>query len=225
MSLSFILCYHKVGPVAEEGRGLNIEPSRLLSHVRFFTRRRWKVVLARDLADKWPDRSVCFTFDDAYSSTMASAPSILEQCGARGCFYAVPGLVGSTSSWDGDKARPLADWETLRSARDAAHEIGNHTWDHVHLSRLGREEQVEQIRSADTRLREEGLEATSFCYPYGSVGDTSVLAESGYPVGLALGKGAARVSDDRLALPRIVIAYGDALPLLLYKMYIRPKLK
>lgn len=221
-----ILCYHKVGPASEEGRRLNVEPARLASHVRFFSRR-GSFMLARDLAKPWPARPVCFTFDDAYASTMANAPEILERHGARGTFYAVSSLVGLSSSWDGDQARPLAPWEILSEVAARGHEIGNHTHTHPHLERLQSDEQATEVRQADAILRERGLSPASFCYPYGGLNDAAVAAvrDAGYGVGLALGKRLADSSEDPLRLSRVVVAYSDALPMLLYRLHVRPRLR
>lgn len=222
-----ILCYHKVGPGREEGRRLNVEPSRLETHVRFFARRRAPFVLARDLASPWPAGLVCLTFDDAYLSTMRHAPDVLERHGARGTFYAVSERVGKTSDWDGDAARPLADWPLLRAAQERGHEIGNHTANHPFMDRLSLEEQAREVETADARLRAEGLNPGSFCYPYGALNDGAVLAveRAGYEVGLALRKRPADSEEDRRRLSRVVVAYGDALPLLLYRIHVRPRLR
>jgi len=222
-----ILCYHKVGPIAEEGRRLNIEPRRLETHVRYFARRRQPFLLARDLVGGWPRGTVVFTFDDAYLSTMRHAPDVFERHGVRATFYAVPGRVGTSSDWDGPAARPLATWDSLREAAARGHEIGNHTFDHPHLAGLTDEEQFQQIARADARLRAEGFNPRSFCYPYGSL-DASAMAavrRAGYGVAVALGKQRATRQDDHVALPRVVVAYSDALPMLLYKAHLRPLMR
>lgn len=222
-----ILCYHKVGPESEEGRALNIEPNRLRSHVRFFVLRSFNFLLARDLGGFWPDRAVCFTFDDAYSSTMDNAPQILEEFGVRGSFYAVGSKIGKSSDWDGEKARPLASASVLVAAARRGHEIGNHSWSHPDLSRLGYDEQREEILLGHEVLTSLGITPRSFCFPYGSLNDDSVraLSEQGYGVGVALRKSRANPREDRRALSRIVVGFSDALPLLIYKIYVRPALR
>jgi peptidoglycan/xylan/chitin deacetylase (PgdA/CDA1 family) len=219
---AIILCYHKVGPAASEGTWLNVEPERLRSHVRFFSRRGYTFLRAWDLVGEWRRRSVVFSFDDSYVSTLENAPPILEEVGARGSFYAVPSKVGGASDWDGDRRRPLANWDTLRHAERQGHEIGNHTHSHVHLAELPFEEQREEVRKADMRLKEEGLSPKTFCYPYGSLADREAI--EGYRIGLSLEKRIATPADDPLRLPRIIPSYSDSLPLLLYKIFVRPKL-
>ncbi|MFZ4508666.1 MAG: polysaccharide deacetylase family protein [Fimbriimonas sp.] len=216
-----ILCYHKVGPIAEEGRSLNIEPSQLDAHVRFFARRNARFALARDLAGDWSGLGVCLTFDDAYSSTMHYGVEVLNRNGAKGTFYAVPTLVGQSSSWDGESARPLADWPALLAAQAAGHEIGNHSHTHPHLPQV---DATPEVALAHDDLITHGIQPGSFCYPYGHWNDETraAVVASGYKVGMALGKRPARPSDDRLALPRVVMACSDGIAMLIYKLYLKP---
>jgi peptidoglycan/xylan/chitin deacetylase (PgdA/CDA1 family) len=222
-----ILCYHKVGPEHEEGRRLNISPGRLESHVRFFARRGHPFKLGRDLGGAWPAGVVCFTFDDAYASTLANAIEPLERHGARATFYAVAGKIGERSSWDGNEAKVLASWEALAYAQLRGHEIGNHSMSHPHLANVAPEQLVREVADADRTMRTRGLLPGSFCYPYGSVSDAAVAAvrSTGYPVAMALEKRLAESSQDRLRLTRVVIAFSDTLPMLLYRLYVRPKMR
>lgn len=221
-----ILCYHKVGSIGIEGRALNVEPARLDTHVRFFARRGFAFVTVKELAGAWPSRAVCLTFDDAYHSALTSGREVLLRRKATATFFAVPSLVGGESQWDGTRARPLADWDLLRAARADGFEIGNHTWSHCDLSQLTLADQIVEWRRADQALRDQGFVPESCCYPFGRMNGDSVEAirSVGARVAVALMKRRAKVSDERLALPRIVVAYSDSVAKLLYKMHIRPRL-
>ena len=107
------------------------------------------------------------------------------------------------------------------------HEVGNHTRSHPKLAELPIEQQFDQIESCRLAMLEAGLRSESFCYPYGSLKRTSLdaVARSGYRVGMALGKRLPRTDDPMLAIPRTVVAYGDSLPLLIYRLYVRPRLR
>ena len=222
-----ILCYHKVGPGSEEGRRLNIEPSRLKSHVRFFARKKCTFLVAGDLSGSWKEGIVCFTFDDAYESTIVHAPIIFEEAGVRASFYAVSDRVGGRSDWDGENSRPLANWDLLREVQQRGHEIGNHSQNHKHMGELTPDEQFAEIQNAHNRFADERIKPRSFCFPYGSHNQATLemLQKANYSVGLALGKRPARREDNLLSLPRVVVAYSDALPMLLYKIVLKPKLR
>lgn len=221
-----ILCYHKVGPVAEEGRRLNIEPTALAYHAAFFLRRGYRTILARELAESWPEKAVCLSFDDGYESTLTHGVEALKRVGAVGSIYVVTDFVGKLSSWDPGSERPLAEWPRLLEAQNAGFEIGNHTKSHARLGDLDEPAQVAEITGAHRALAEHGIEGLSFCLPYGSRGASTPAAirAAGYRVGLALSRRSATPNDDRLLLPRVVIAYSDRIPQLLYKLQIRPLL-
>jgi peptidoglycan/xylan/chitin deacetylase (PgdA/CDA1 family) len=224
---AFILCYHKVGPEQEEGRRLNIAPERLYDHAAYFKRRGYRFLKASELAQHWHPKSVCFTFDDAYQCVFDYGLPVLDGLSVPGTLYAVSSLVGALSCWEGETPRPLADWQTLRAAQKSGHEVGNHTRTHVRLAEISESDQLVEVMRADKELRAEGLDVQSFCYPYGSYNreSVSVLKSAGYSVGLALNKRVARSSDERLALPRIVMAFSDTIPALIYKLHIKPLLR
>lgn len=221
------LCYHKVGTEAEEGRRLNIHPQRLESHVRYFKRRGYEFRRACDISRTFlRDRVVCFTFDDGYTSTLENGAPVFARHEVPMTVYAVSALVGKASFWESERARPLAGWQALIELQNQGHEVGNHTASHPKLAALAYEDQLREIQTCHDALTSNGIRSESFCYPYGSLNGESVRAVTvaGYRVGMALGKRPPRPCDPGVAIPRIVVAYGDALPLLLYKLHLRPLL-
>lgn len=221
-----ILCYHKVGPLAQEGRRLNIEPETLETHVRYFVKKGRRFARTGDLENGIPAGAVCFTFDDAYVSTMTNAVEILSRHRVWGTFFAVPGMVGGESVWDVGEARPLAGWGALIAAQTEGMEIANHTMNHVDLTTLPMAQQAAEFEAAEDMLIQNGLGGRSICFPYGrfNSGTLAAMDREGCKVGLALGRRPAKPTDDLRCLPRIVVAYSDSLPKLLYKIHLRPKL-
>ncbi|MHB8636946.1 MAG: polysaccharide deacetylase family protein [Fimbriimonadaceae bacterium] len=219
-----ILGYHKVGAKAVYGRSLNIEVDRLDSHVRFFSRRGRRFVRVDELAAAWQPKCVAFTFDDGFVGAVEQGLPCLERHGAVGTVYVVTDLVGHTSRWPGEQTYPLAAWDALRAASHRGHEVGNHTRSHPRLAELSPQRQIEEISGAATALAREGLAGGSFCLPYGSFSAQTqgLLQDAGVKVCVTTRKAIACDADDRLALPRVFVAYGDALPLLLYRLYLRP---
>jgi peptidoglycan/xylan/chitin deacetylase (PgdA/CDA1 family) len=219
-----ILCFHKVGPVSQEGRRLNIEPESLERIIAWLKRRGNPILLARDLPEDLSQKGAVLSFDDAYLSTLTFGVEAMKRQDVRGSIYAVSCLVGKESSWDEGGPAPLADFDLLRSAHQEGFEIGNHTDVHPFLGRLPEEAQMDHINSCRRRLEAEGLPTATFCYPYGSLNQDSpaALQRAGYRIGLALGKRSPRPGDDPRALPRIVVACRDGVPGVAYKMFLKP---
>lgn len=221
-----LLCFHKVGPCSEEGRRLNIEPFSLSRLIDWLKNGGRPFVQARALSAEWPIDGVCLTFDDCYTSTMTYGVEVLARHEVTGSFYAVSSHVGGSSAWDGNEARPLASWDLLRSASQAGFEVGCHTASHRKLGDLSLEDQREEIQNGSEGMKQEGLNPQSFCLPYGSQNSFTAQAirESGYSVGLALAKRLPKLTDDRLLLPRVVVACSDTPSSLAYKMWIKPRI-
>lgn len=219
-----LLCFHKVGPFAEEGRRLNIEPQSLGRLVSWLKKGGRPFIQAGDLAGSWPKGGVCLTFDDCYTSALTYGKDVLLKQGVTGSFFSVSSHVGGASDWDAPDSRPLASWEELREAEEEGFEIGCHTATHPKLGELRLEDQKKEIQACTDRLVKEGLTPRSFCLPYGSLNDQTekAILESGYKVGLALAKRLPKPSDSRLLLPRVVVAFSDTPASLAYKLWVKP---
>lgn len=144
--------------------------------------------------------------------------------GVTGSFYAVAKKIGGVSDWDGKLARPLASWQQLHQAHRSGFEIGSHSSTHVRLGELTDEEVRQEFESSEQLLGV--FDVRSFCYPYGSTGPASISAvkRRGW-VGLSLRKGIFQSGADLALVPRVVMAYGDRVPGLVYKIWVRPKLR
>lgn len=182
---------------------------------------------ACELAGDWPGRAVCLTFDDAYQSTLTHGIEVMHSEGVSASIYAVSAHMGYSSVWDGERAAKLASSELVVEASLLGFEIGNHTSTHPKLKELQPFAQIDELRKCHQALVDLNIQPSSIAYPYGSFNeDTKAIAtDLGYSVGLALSRRSAEKRDDCLALPRIVVSYGDSLPMLLYKLHIRPKLR
>lgn len=219
-----ILCYHKVGSERELGRRLNIEPNSLEAHARFFKRRGFSSVTGKDICVSWRQRSVWFTFDDGFSGAVTLGSEILEKYGFRGTFFIVGSRVGLDSDWEGELPFLLANWDELRDVSGRGHEVANHTFTHRNLSHLSVEDQKSEISETQRLLSD--FESPSFCYPYGGIGSETVeiVRSVGLKVGVTLEKRIAVPADQGLLMPRIQFGYGGSIPLLVYKLLVRPRL-
>jgi peptidoglycan/xylan/chitin deacetylase (PgdA/CDA1 family) len=107
----------------------------------------------------------CFTFDDCPLSALENGGGMLEAAGGAGTFF-ISTMLGTSQSdapmmWGGD----------LQNAISRGHEIGCHTYSHVHMPQLSAEEiRVELIKNAESiRSALPDISLASFAYPFGEV--------------------------------------------------------
>src|SRR5690625_7318691 len=82
--------------------------------------------------------------------------------------------------------------------RGDGHEIGSHTVDHVYLSQLSRDEQLQQLQESKHYL--EGIlgeTVDSFCYPLGDIDDKAIhgVQDGSYRSSVASHRGQDRTDD------------------------------
>lgn len=217
-----ILCYHKVGLARDEGRWLCVSPDRLGQHIRFL-QRRYRIVAASD----WRQKGVAaLTFDDAYVSALTTGVEVMLRHHVPATFFAVSDGIGKESFWDAPRTAPLASIELLREVQAQGFEIGLHTKSHRSFNELSEGEAIDEVRACREELSAHGIGSDILAYPYGHVGHGFVRALESISIRFAfqLGNRPAAVSDHHMSIPRIVMSYGDALPMLVYKIYVRPKI-
>ncbi|WP_182482144.1 polysaccharide deacetylase family protein [Henriciella barbarensis] len=99
------------------------------SLVAKFRRRAARWHRARPLGATPRRTRICFTFDDFPKSAADTGAEILDEVGAKGCYYACTGMAG-THNHLGD----LFDERDLKALTAAGHEIGAHTQTHLDCS-------------------------------------------------------------------------------------------
>lgn len=107
---------------------------------------------------------VSFTFDDLPKSAVTTGASLLEAHGARGTFYVSGSLVGVD-----DEAWASGNAEDVVSLHRRGHEIGCHTYSHLHAGYLDEAAMADEIvRNRDYfRALDPSIEIESFAYPFG----------------------------------------------------------
>ncbi len=128
---------------------------------------------------------ITFSFDDGFKNCTAAA-RILEEFGARGCFFVCPKVIGERDLPNLEQfARErlhlppieFMNWTDLEGILKRGHEIGNHTTSHYNLAR-----DLKSPDSADSQMQEEiadaaellrsrlGCSVRHFAWPYGHFG-------------------------------------------------------
>lgn len=110
-------------------------------------------------------KQISFTFDDVPESTFLHAQPILEKYQFRGTFY----LSLCFLELDGVKA-PLYSRDNIIACMSSGHELGCHTYRHIHFYQTSNSGVIENsIRANQEKLKAQGIQEDfeNFSYPYG----------------------------------------------------------
>ena len=221
-----ILMYHQIGefPPMRAHRANYCDHRRFARQMGLLHALGWAVLdLDQALAGlrgegPLPARGAVLTFDDGYDNFADFALPILARYGFTATVYAISGWLGQPIQWHGDepgRLRPrLMDAGRLREIQAAGITIGSHTVNHARLGELEPAAQRRELRDSKAALEDLlGSPVRHLCYPFGSFDLAAVHAarDAGYASATTCLRGAARVADHPLALPRKAISFGDSL--------------
>jgi peptidoglycan/xylan/chitin deacetylase (PgdA/CDA1 family) len=154
---------------------------------------------------------VVLTFDDGYADTLTAAAPLMKRYGFSATCYVVSGAVGTYNSWDAEllqERKPLMRRDQLEQWLAAGMEVGSHSLSHQQLHELPQDAARYEIAESRTALRNMlGVPIEHFAYPFGHFNADIVewVRHAGYSSAMTVLPGVARVSDDRLRLPRILV--------------------
>lgn len=233
-----ILMYHKVGaPVTHDAdRFLNLPAVRFAHQMRLLQRLRYQPITLSEAVTglfagaTLPPRPVCITFDDGYRNVLQNAAPILRPLGWQATVFVPTAHVGGTNGWDEGSDHPLVplmDWTELRTLSEAGWEMAGHTRTHPALNTLDDAAARTEMEDGKRDLRERlGIEARTFCYPYGGVNARTpqLVQQAGFLGACTTKSGVANVQHNPFLLPRVKIGYRDGAAGFLYRLLIRPYL-
>ena len=110
---------------------------------------------------------VSLTFDDGLRSQYG-LKDVFARHGVHGSFYINSGPA------DRHEAGTMT-WSQIRDLRDAGHDIGGHTTDHINMLDTTTSLEFKTRQTCDDRARliEEGFNPVSFAYPFGAMDATA----------------------------------------------------
>ncbi len=122
---------------------------------------------------------ISFTYDDGMLCHYTDVAPQLEKRGFRGTFW----IIGANMGKD-DKGYPWMNWEQVAELSRRGHEMSNHSWNHLSMPSLSKEELMREIFMCDSALEvATGKRPITFCYPYNAMSDLVVGAASANRVG------------------------------------------
>lgn len=107
-----------------------------------------------------PDKLVVLTFDDSSKSHFTVARPLLKKHGFGATFFITEGFDFPTNK------RDYLTWEEIAQLHQDGFEIGNHTRDHLAVSKKTLRDLPAQLRGINERCKEHGIpQPVSFAYP------------------------------------------------------------
>jgi peptidoglycan/xylan/chitin deacetylase (PgdA/CDA1 family) len=175
-----------------------------------------------------PARSVVFTFDDGYRSTLRAA-DILERHGYAGTVFVVtsspasgrhlswPGIEHELTAATAEQLEPLS-WGDLAALQARDWEVGSHTVSHALLTEADDERLAAELADSRRTIAERLGTCVTLAYPYG-MADARVAAaahSAGYLAACTLT--GAHLVDEPLRRPRVGMTSADSGPRLWAKL-------
>jgi peptidoglycan/xylan/chitin deacetylase (PgdA/CDA1 family) len=167
-----ILTWHAIEDMPSP---ISVGAATFADQVAFLASQRVRVTSLGGILDA-DDDAVALTFDDAFTSFTERAWPMLRDAGLPVTVFVVADCVGGRNRWSG-RAQPgipdlpLADWDALARAAAEGAEIGCHSRRHPRLDAIDDGALAEETSGAFEILQQRlGVAPTSYCYPYGVVG-------------------------------------------------------
>lgn len=226
-----ILAYHAVSSTWDSP--LAVTEEALAEHAAYLRRRGYRGLTMAEAerlraSGGLPGRSVVFTFDDGYRSTLRAA-DILDRHGYAGTVFAVTSYPasGAHMSWPGiereltaataEQLEPLS-WDDLAALRDRGWEVGSHTVTHALLTEVDGTHLAAELADSRAAITERLGACATLAYPYG-IADARVAAaarSAGYLAACTLT--GAHLDDEPHRRPRVGMTSADTGPRLRAKL-------
>lgn len=152
-------------------------------------------------------KPVVITLDDGYRDTYVSAFPILRKYQMKATVLLVSGRIGSSNTWDVDKAEtsPLLDLDEIGEMAEYDIKFGSHGVTHRSLLDLSPAEAWKEIVESKAALEHMlSSEVRTFCYPYGRT--TPALGEMAKRAGYAAACGIEQREHTLFNLSRVDVA-------------------
>lgn len=163
-----------------------------------------------------PDKLVVLTFDDSVKSHFTVVRPLLLKHKFGATFFITEGFEFKTNK------QHYMTWDEIAHLHHDGFEIGNHTRDHMGVTRENLPRLAEQVRAINDRCREYGIPpTTSFAYPGNAIdiGGFPILSELGIRFArrggapeYAYEQGRGVAYEPGLDHPLLIPSAGDARP-------------
>ena len=174
-----VLLYHKIDrPTPDvKVRGAYTAPVRFERQMSYLKRKGIRFATASEMVQRYreegrfPERTVCVTFDDGWKDNYTNAFPILKKLGIPATIFVVAACIGKTSTQvtaEGEAARAHMTEQDIREMSGSGIEFGSHSMNHKLLDRTTDDDVAAEV--IDSKMYLEDLlqnECRVFAYPAG----------------------------------------------------------
>jgi peptidoglycan/xylan/chitin deacetylase (PgdA/CDA1 family) len=215
-----VLLYHRLGPVVADS--MTVTTSTFESHLQYLKNHGYTVIPLRHLVDYYlgnrpslPSRSLAITADDGHKSVYTEMFPLLRKYNIPVTLFLYPSAISNASY--------AMTWNQLREIKESGFfDFQSHTFWHPNFKEERKrlkpaeyEDFVEnQLKKSRERLqREFDVRVDMLAWPFGIFDEWLIRksTEAGYVAGFTMERRHTRPSDNRMALPRYLIAHENAL--------------
>jgi peptidoglycan/xylan/chitin deacetylase (PgdA/CDA1 family) len=164
------------------------------------------------------------TFDDAYENVFINAFPILRKLGFNAVCFIVTNKIGAYNDWDKNefKKKKLMNFEQISEWLINGFNIGSHTLDHVDLTKLNKNDKINQIINSKKDLNSKfNTDIDTFAFPFGSYDDETQSIINKYYDYAVTTKRSRFVKNkfNNKLLPRVPVSKDDSL----FKFFLKIK--
>ena len=218
-----VLCYHAVSDSWPDA--LAVRPSELEDQVSYLIKGGYTPTTFSEAITAPPSkRTLAITFDDGYLSVYELGFPILASLGVPATLFVPTDKVGTgrPMAWPGiDQWLTTshrdelisASWEQIGELDEAGWEIGSHTRNHPHLTKVDDPTLADELSESRLELeRRLGHACRSIAYPYGDVNRRVARAagRAGYETAAMLPRDRFPIRPQQLLWPRLMVMRNES---------------
>ena len=171
----------------------------------------WNVYIAPYKCDK--TCAITYTFDDGLIEHYTLVVPELEKRGFRGTFFINGSKVNEDNAEEINRSKPRVSWAQLKEMAAKGHEISNHGWSHLNVTKYPLETIKEEVQKNDSAIYVRvGVMPRTYAYPGNRKGGEAMAFIAQNRVGTRMKQrslGSKRTSKDLEKWMNTLIATGD----------------
>jgi peptidoglycan/xylan/chitin deacetylase (PgdA/CDA1 family) len=166
-----ILMYHSI--MDNDDRSVSVQSFK--KQMNLMKTMGYQTIKFNELQDNNKKKFI-ITFDDAYENVFVNAFPILRKLGFNAVCFIVTNKIGDYNDWDKHKNNfkkmRVMNFEQINEWLKSGFNIGSHSMDHVDLTKLNKNDKINQIANSKMHLNSVfNTQIDTFAFPFGSYDD------------------------------------------------------